>query len=277
MTQTLWFRVALFVVVAVLVGLVGMAVATQFEPEAFAPGATESSTDSTTTTTAETQQGSITTVVPATQPEVSTESTLSGEPAGFEVSTASIDFGDDATSREFEIVNTGGEEGSYTLGTSTTAISLSAPGGDLAPGESATIQLSLDRNDLSEGDIEESISVRWEGGQIEIAAVGSHVDNPIIHNPKASPSEVFATSSGSSCGPTQTTVSARVRDTSELATVAARWGGTETDMSPVGNDIFEAVIGPFANAQTLPVKIVATDEFGNAGGATIEVEVTACN
>jgi hypothetical protein len=47
-------------------------------------------------------------------------------------------------------------------------------------------------------------------------------------------------------------------------------------MGPVGNDIFEGVIGPFVNPQTAAARIVATDQFGNAGGATVEVVVAAC-
>jgi hypothetical protein len=47
-------------------------------------------------------------------------------------------------------------------------------------------------------------------------------------------------------------------------------------MIPVGNDIYEGVIGPFTIAQSAAVKVVAIDERGNAGGASITVGVIAC-
>jgi hypothetical protein len=63
--------------------------------------------------------------------------------------------------------------------------------------------------------------------------------------------------------------------------VVVRWspsgsGTRETAMIPVGNDIYEGVIGPFTIAQSAAVKVVAIDERGNAGGASITVGVIAC-
>jgi hypothetical protein len=47
-------------------------------------------------------------------------------------------------------------------------------------------------------------------------------------------------------------------------------------MVPVGNDVFEGVIGPFSAAQAASVRVVAFDDRGNAGGATLTVNVIAC-
>jgi hypothetical protein len=47
-------------------------------------------------------------------------------------------------------------------------------------------------------------------------------------------------------------------------------------MESVGNDMFEAVIGPFTTVQTAEARIVAFDDRGNAGGASASVTVNAC-
>jgi hypothetical protein len=47
-------------------------------------------------------------------------------------------------------------------------------------------------------------------------------------------------------------------------------------MDAVGNDIYEGVIGPFTSASAAEVRVVAFDERGNAGGATVTVNVVAC-
>jgi hypothetical protein len=47
-------------------------------------------------------------------------------------------------------------------------------------------------------------------------------------------------------------------------------------MAPAGEDMFEAVIGPFTVVTTTDVRIVAFDERGNAGGATTQVAVVEC-
>jgi len=83
------------------------------------------------------------------------------------------------------------------------------------------------------------------------------------------------------CLDTSTTISVRVRDRSPLETVVVRWspdGGSnqETAMNDVGGDVFEAEIGPFTTVHSASVRMVAIDELGNAGGATIEVPVVAC-
>jgi hypothetical protein len=266
-----WVTAAGFGAVALVVGLIGFAISSRFEPSEFAPTPFVAADITTSTSLAFDGQSSSTT----TSAELATTSSSAASPANFEVSSSNVDFGDDGTSAQFDVSNVGGRQGSFTLGASTTAISVSTGSGDLAPSESMTIQLSLDRVEIGEGEIDETISISWEGGQLEVSIVGVHQDNPIIHNPQASPAQIFV-SGTTPCGPTTSTISARVRDSSELESVVVRWGGTETAMGPVGNDIFEGVIGPFVNPQTAAARIVATDQFGNAGGATVEVVVAAC-
>jgi hypothetical protein len=209
-----------------------------------------------------------------------TATTAPSSPADFEVSTETIDFGGDATVNQFEIANSGGSPGTWQVAVSSQAISLSSDEGELAAGETATVEMSLDREGIEEGDIEETITLSWDGGEVELAVVGSHEDLPVIHNPQASPASVEV-SGDAECTNDRTTISARVRDTSPLESVVVRWspdGGAqqETAMESVGNDMFEAVIGPFTTVQTAEARIVAFDDRGNAGGASASVTVNAC-
>jgi hypothetical protein len=272
-----WMNIGLFALVALIVGLVGFAVSAQFEPLNPAP------TDPTTPpeVVSPTTTSSIPTASTATEAAgVSTSSTVAPAPAEIEVSTDNIDFGGEGTVNELELANGGGEAGQWEIASSSEAIAVAPAQGELAGGETVTIEVALDRENIEEGDLEETLTVTWSGGENEIAVVGSHEDDPVIHNPQALPASVQV-SGDPECTNTETTVSARIRDTSPLESVVVRWspdGGAEreTNMAPVGEDMFEAVIGPFTVVQTTDVRIVAFDDRGNAGGATTQIAVAEC-
>ena len=196
----------------------------------------------------------------------------------FTVSATEVAFGDDATTGGFEITNTGAQAGQFRVTTSSEVVLLSSDGGELGPGESMDFQVGLDRDAIEEGDFEATVTVAWTGGEQTISVTGSQIDNPVIHNPQASPSEVQV---DGECVGGRTRVSARIRDTSEFTGVV-RWspdGGStrETEMVPVGNEIFEAEIGPFTAVGVRDARIVATDTLGNAGGASVNITVTDCS
>jgi len=283
-----WVRLGIFAAVTVVIGLIGLAIAAQFDPldpqptvpvaeSPEQPGGTTTSTLASSTTTSD---GGSTGSTADDGSSTTTATTVPSSPADFEISTETIDFGSDATVNQFEIANSGGSPGTWQVAVSSEAISLSSGEGELGAGETATVEMSLDREGIEEGDLAETITVSWEGGQAELEVVGSHEDLPIIHNPQASPASVEV-SGDAECTNNQTTISARVRDTSSLEAVVVRWspdGGAqrETAMESVGNDMFEAVIGPFTTVQTAEARIVAFDDRGNAGGASASVAVAAC-
>lgn len=270
-------KLAIFLVVTIVLGLIGFSVSGRFEPLDIPvaepdPGVPVAST---TTTTTLVEPETTTTSSPATPDTTGPPAT----PAAIAVLTDTVDLGDDGTLGEFEVTNSGGSPGEIVLSTSSDALALSVGSADVAAGETATFEVSLDRGQIEEGEFAESITITWPDGEAEVSVVGVHEDNPIIHNPQASPSEVQV-DGGAACIATQTTISARVRDTSPLESVVVRWNdgssSRETAMTDVGGDIFEGVIGPFRAAQTAEVRVVAFDELGNAGGAVISVNVLPC-
>lgn len=274
---TQWRMPAIFVAMTLAIGLVGILIAGQVEPIAHTATPTTAPALSAPPSTAPDSSGVTPTTTPAGDAAGTTVEALT--PANVEFSTDTVDFGLDAIAAEFDMTNTGGEATDWTAVSSSEAIAFSASTGSLPPGETVTLRASLDRTLIAEGELSETITIQWGDSQSEIAVTGSYEDNPVIHNPSASPAELKV--SGGSCSPTQSTISARIRDTSNIESVIVRWspdGATsqETPMISVGNDMFEGVIGPFTAAQSATVRVVAFDEWGNAGGASITVPVTDC-
>ncbi len=269
-----WFKLGAFLVVTLVVGLLGFAVSAQFETIEVPPAVPVAAPSPGSTTT--TIDGSSS----STTSEDTTLSTVDGvSPAVIDVAQTAIDFGEDGVAAQVDLTNSGGQADAWSISGSVEAIGFSATQGQIAPGETATVQVSLDRSLVIEGEMAETVTVTWSGGEIQVAVSAVHDDNPIIHNPQASPPEVRV--GGGSCSPIRTTISARVRDTSQLASVVARWSpdgseSRETAMVDVGEDIFEGVVGPFTTAQAASVRIVATDELGNAGGASLTINVVPC-
>lgn len=267
----------IFAVVTLVLGLVGFAVSAQFEPIELPEGTVPPVAEGSTTTTSA-PATSTTIAIGTTSPD--SDTTQPAAPGAIDVSTDAIDFGDGATTAELEITNSGGQAISFAVESSAETVVLSAGGEELGAGQTVTYDVVLDRDAVTEGEIDETVTVTWDGGSAAIAVTGVHTDNPILHNPQASPTQVEVSGSPD-CLDTLTTVSVRVRDRSPLETVVVRWspdGGSnrETSMSDIGSDIFEAEIGPFTTVHAASLRIVATDELGNAGGATIEVPVVAC-
>lgn len=260
---------------ALAVAAIGMLVAARSQPGDPPPAAVESSTTTVeATATTSTTTGS-------TPPEVTTTAPTPAIVAGaIEVRDGPVDFGAEADEVTISLFNGGDGPADWTITPSTPALSVTPGQGTLGPGETVEVRVGIDRSNISEGDIDEALRLAWDQDETTVDVKGSFEDNPVIHNPQARPAGLVV-DSGQSCTPTRTTISARIRDSSPLESVVVRWnpgggGQRETDMVPVGDDVYEAQIGPFTEVGDTSVRVVAFDDRGNAGGASITIGVAAC-
>ena len=265
-------------VLAVVLALIGFSVASRFEPST-GPGPVLAVGPEETTTTLATTTSLLSGAAPTTQPSQSPQGTTSTvpQPATLSLSQELLDFGDAEDSLQLEISHTSGGAASWELTSDDPLVAAEPSSGTIEPGSTVTVSISVDRSQIPEGEFEALLTLGWPDGEASTGVVAAFEDNPIIHNPQASPGTVQV----GGCSPGQTTVSARVRDSSELERVIARWssdGSTirETALNPVGDDIYQGVIGPYEVTGTDNVKVVAFDVRGNAGGASVNVTATAC-
>lgn len=272
-----WWRLAAVGVAAVLLSVIGFSVASRYQPSNDAlPPVTEGDDTTSTSTVSAT-----TTVSALPVPTEQTTTTAVAESATLTLSQELLDFGDAEDSLQLEISHPGGSMTRWELTSDDPALTIEPSEGEIAAAETVSVTVSLDRTQIGEGEFEALVTLNWTDGEATADVLAVSEDNPIIHNPQVSPSTVQV-DAGSACSPTRTTVSARVRDTSELESVVARWSPDgaatrETAMNPVGNDIYEGVIGPYEAVGSDSVKVVAFDVRGNAGGASISVTVVACS
>lgn len=271
-----WLRLAGVGAVGIVLSLIGFGIASRFEP-AGGPAPPPVAGDSTSTSSTPATISPLTT---STVREGTTSTTAQAQPGSLALSEGSVDFGEEGESVELEVIHTSGAATTWSFASEHPGVSISPSDGELGSGESVAVSVSLDRTQIEEGEFEANVTLSWDGGSAEARVTAVHEDNPIIHNPTATPSSVEV-DGGGDCSLTSTTISARVRDTSELEQVIARWSpdgsdSVETPMSPIGGDVYEASIGPYSAAGTDSVKVVAFDSRGNAGGASISVTIAPC-
>ncbi len=270
-----WVKGLAFAAVALLMGVIGFAVSAQFEPLDTPPTIPIAADTSTTAPLGVTT----TTVLPSetstTESSTATSTTLPPDDALLVVDDTALDFGDSDSVRSFVLTNNGGIASSWDISPGASWVSVSSGSGELAPEASVTIEVTIDRLEADEGDIEETMEVVWDGGTIDVTMTADTNANPILSVPQVSPESVVE-NAGTFCRPTQATVTVRVRDASPLDSVVVRWGGQETPMIDTGNDMWEGVVGPFLTVGQETVRIVAFDDLGNAGGAATTIDVTPC-
>ncbi len=266
-------------VLAVVLALIGFSIASRFEPST-GPGPVLAGGSQETTTTIGFVTSTSTPPVdtPPTQPgQEATTTTTPAAPATLALSQEVLDFGSAEDSLQLQISHTSGGAAAWELSADNQLVNVEPSSGTIEPGSTATVSVSVDRSQIPEGDFEAALTLNWADGEANAGVVAVFEDNPIIHSPQVSPGTVQV----GGCSPSQTTISARVRDSSELERVIARWssdGSTvrETAMEAVGNDIYQGVIGPYEVIGNDNVKVVAFDVRGNAGGASVTLTVTAC-
>ena len=273
-----WWLLGGVAIAAVLLSLIGFSIASRYQPSgeaALAPVA-----ESTTSTSTEPSTTAVSPLPVPSEQTTTTATTAEPETAAIALSETVLDFGEGENSIQVQIEHVEGGPADWELASENAGVSADPSSGRIEAGATVNVTVTIDRSELGEGEFEGTMTLNWADGQETVGLLAVSEDNPIIHNPQASPSTVQV-GSGSECSPTRTTISARVRDTSEVDQVIARWSPDgsatrETAMNPVGNDIYEGVIGPYGATGNYSVKIVAFDVRGNAGGASVAVAVVDC-
>lgn len=272
-----WLKLAVVAVVAVGLAAVGWSISDNFQ--AAPAGSPIGSAEATTSTSSVPFVASspTTTAFVAAAP---TGSTVLASPASLELSQTQIDFGDASDAVDVEILNEGQGGTAWSVETTGSGLVVIPSNGELGPGASITVEVALDRSQIPEGEFSAELAVVWAEGRVDVQVSAFHNDNPLIHNPSATPATVVVAATGQACSPTLTTVRARVRDTSDIEEVVVRWdngrGIVETGMDLSGEDMYEAQIGPFSATGSVAAKVVAFDVFGNAGGASTTITVNPC-
>lgn len=274
-----WWKLAAVAAVAVALAGLGTVIASNLAPSSASRG---SETAQPNTTTA---KQTLTTIVsgPAatTSSSLSSSTTIGGAPAFIEPSDTILEFGDTDTTHGLDLTNTGETPASWTILSANASLTASPSAGEIEAGEVESVSIVLDRQTLDEGELDATLTLTWDNSEQQIFVRGVHAENPIIIGPTATPSIVFSQGL-STCSPAKTTITVRVKDTSELAGVLVRWtsggdGGTvEVLMTAVDEENYQAVIGPFTTIAPPNVKIVARDIHDNAGGAAVALVVAPC-
>jgi len=95
-------------------------------------------------------------------------SVLDPSSAELTLSSNSLGYGSDVSTRELEISNTGEDELNWTAGVSESWISISSSSGGLDPTESQKINVNVDRTGLAEGNYEGQVNFSGNGGSSSV-------------------------------------------------------------------------------------------------------------
>jgi len=277
-----WLKLAGVGVLALALAGIGIRVAGGIDGLVVPEPATTSQSPTAATLEAAPEVGASTTVFRSEQTDSSaagTPSTTEAPVPRLEVDSVELDFGESADDRVVQLTNAGSGSLLWSIDGSGPELSFNETSGVLEPGDSFGLSTLFDRSVAEEGAYMGTFDVIWDDGTERVSIRAVVQENPVLHNPSAHTNPVKVAGE-SSCSPTTSRVSIRIRDTSELESVVMRWsnGSTsqETRMEASGEEMYEAVIGPFVAAGSHSAKIVAKDVHGNAGGATFAIEASAC-
>jgi hypothetical protein len=176
------------------------------------------------------------------------------------VSTTLIDLGSDGISAPVQLTNTGNTSVRFRVGTTVPWLSLSTAGGSIPGGGSATLLVSAQRSNLSEGRSTGAISIVWDGGTAPVTVRVTQERPPTVGRPILG---------GSTCGSGGRTVKVSVTasDASGLDSVVLTWTGPSDSgsvtMSGSGSS-WSGAMGPFPVGGQVTMSVTATDTSGNS-------------
>lgn len=209
----------------------------------------------------------------ATEPTAtgSEDPTPPAAPGRLVASPRSMDLGTSG-GRRVTVTNRGGRTLSWTVDTDSQWLSVSPSSGDLAPGQSRTVNVSARRGELPEGASSGSFTVRWGGGSVPVAVSAARETPPVIGG-----AAVLGTTCGQ--GGRIVQVGVPVSDESGVASASMSWTGPTSSGTSALNGSggqWTAAIGPFPVGGTVRLVVRATDSRDNASQRSPSIQVDPC-
>lgn len=220
-----------------------------------------------------------TTVPPTSEPVATDPPTTTTEPpttapppppGQLAIPNRVVDLGSSASSGEFSLSNTGGQTLTWSLdGGAAAPFGVSASSGQLDPGQTTVVLVTLNRGATSEGAHINAVSITSSAGAgaaVELRAVVEHAPTVVITHPAKSPV----------CPAYEVeTIVASVSDESTLASVVLSWTGPgkagSVAMEPKGGWSGQLSV-PYIEG-TWTYMVTATDARGNVGTAQASTQV----
>ncbi len=234
-----------------------------------APSSSAAPTSSTTTPTSTPTTSTPTST--STSTTTSTSSTTAPPLPVLRVVTDTVDLGATVGSGDITIENIGDAPMPFTVvGNGVAPFVFSPASGEIAPGGSTSVRVSLDRTGQAEGDLARDLSVRTEVGS-EVVLLRASVEHPPVVTLVRALRSVTCNASP--------TVSVTVADESTIRGVVATWigpGPTGTSAMTERSGGWIGRVGPLTVNGTWAYTVTATDVRGNVGSLTGIVIVTGC-
>lgn len=192
----------------------------------------------------------------------------------------SVDFGAASRAATVSLSNLGTQPTSWTVSGADQTFAVSPQSGQLGPGETASVTLTMLRTSLPEGSYGSVFTFVGDHNSASVDLSGRIEINPTFLRPTARPS-VVRVPSAPACGAAVSTISVIVFDDSPVDSVVVAWGPTggtaiATMMTHAGNGAYTATIGPFYVQGDMSPVITATDDRGNSASTSASLIALLC-
>ncbi len=202
--------------------------------------------------------------------------------AELSLSTDEVDFGATDTSRELIVSNVGDEPLTWSVESTNGAFTVSTAGSTIAPRQSETVTITLNRAGFSEGDIAGTLDFVGNGSMVVVDVSGSVETPPVIDFVSTTVSTIQA--EGEGCPADRAVLEVGASDDTGVAAVTARFSldgssaETEDSLSVNSQGVWSGIITGVQQGAVpqLDIVVVAIDERGNTAEATWSLLVIPC-
>lgn len=217
-------------------------------------------------TTPETEPPGVAPPPPGSSPGTTPTTTSPPAPGNLALSTGQLDFGDATTTRTLAVTNTGGRPVSMSATDSSPALTVSPSAASIAPGDTVTLTVALDRSSLPEGPIAESVTITGHDGTSAVADDDVPVAGTVRRPPSVGSLTIQPSVFQTTCNRSNSTatVTVPVSDDSGIASVILHWSGPGGAGSKQIRSSGNGVLGPFTEWGTAEAWVVVTDVHGNS-------------